>query len=150
MAASVTSMPNVAPHMPDPHYRVGILLDSLVGGGAERMALNFAESLRALGHDAHVFLVANTIDTALAVLLIVYGVYSHVTMHKRDIYDHRTVLFADLKASMELLAGRDPEEARTLLDPVLERDVNDIAFERLGFGNHRRATHPRPRSLGTR
>jgi class 3 adenylate cyclase len=32
-----------------------------------------------------------------------------------------TVLFADLKGSMELLAGRDPEEARQLLDPVLER-----------------------------
>jgi len=32
-----------------------------------------------------------------------------------------TVLFADLKGSMELLADRDPEEARTILDPVLER-----------------------------
>ena len=31
-----------------------------------------------------------------------------------------TVLFADLKGSMELLAERDPEEARQLLDPVLE------------------------------
>src|SRR5262249_55843019 len=31
-----------------------------------------------------------------------------------------TVLFADLKGSMELLANRDPEEARKLLDPVLE------------------------------
>jgi len=32
-----------------------------------------------------------------------------------------TVLFADLKGSMELLADRDPEEARQILDPVLER-----------------------------
>jgi class 3 adenylate cyclase/tetratricopeptide (TPR) repeat protein len=31
-----------------------------------------------------------------------------------------TVLFADLKWSMELLAERDPEDARQLLDPVLE------------------------------
>jgi class 3 adenylate cyclase/tetratricopeptide (TPR) repeat protein len=31
-----------------------------------------------------------------------------------------TVLFADLKGSMELLADRDPEEAREILDPVLE------------------------------
>ena len=31
-----------------------------------------------------------------------------------------TVLFADLKGSMELLADRDPEQARDLLDPVLE------------------------------
>src|SRR5215813_1436270 len=28
-----------------------------------------------------------------------------------------TVLFADLKGSMELLADRDPEEARQILDP---------------------------------
>jgi Double zinc ribbon len=31
-----------------------------------------------------------------------------------------TVLFADLKGSMELLADRDPEEAGKILDPVLE------------------------------
>src|SRR5216117_2663146 len=31
-----------------------------------------------------------------------------------------TVLFADLKGSLELIADRDPEEARQLLDPVLE------------------------------
>jgi class 3 adenylate cyclase/tetratricopeptide (TPR) repeat protein len=31
-----------------------------------------------------------------------------------------TVLFADMKGSMGLLADRDPEEARKLLDPVLE------------------------------
>src|SRR5262249_60803409 len=32
-----------------------------------------------------------------------------------------TVLFADLKGSLELLADRDPEDARALLDTVLER-----------------------------
>jgi class 3 adenylate cyclase/tetratricopeptide (TPR) repeat protein len=32
-----------------------------------------------------------------------------------------TVLFADLKGSLELLVDRDPEDARRLLDPVLER-----------------------------
>src|SRR5256712_13974225 len=37
-----------------------------------------------------------------------------------------TVLFADLKGSMELLAGRDPEEARKLLDPVLERMMEAV------------------------
>ena len=31
-----------------------------------------------------------------------------------------TVLFADLKSSMELLGDRDPEEARSVLDPILE------------------------------
>jgi class 3 adenylate cyclase/tetratricopeptide (TPR) repeat protein len=39
---------------------------------------------------------------------------------------HITVLFADLKGSMELLADRDPEEARTLLDPVLERMMEAV------------------------
>jgi len=37
-----------------------------------------------------------------------------------------TVLFADLKGSMELLAGRDPEEARKILDPVLERMMEAV------------------------
>jgi len=37
-----------------------------------------------------------------------------------------TVLFADLKGSMELLADRDPEEARKLLDPVLDRMLEAV------------------------
>jgi len=37
-----------------------------------------------------------------------------------------TVLFADLKGSMELLADRDPEEARAILDPVLERMMEAV------------------------
>jgi class 3 adenylate cyclase/tetratricopeptide (TPR) repeat protein len=37
-----------------------------------------------------------------------------------------TVLFADLTGSMELLADRDPEEARKLLDPVLERMIEAV------------------------
>jgi class 3 adenylate cyclase len=37
-----------------------------------------------------------------------------------------TVLFADLKGSMELLAGRDPEDARRVLDPVLERMMEAV------------------------
>ena len=37
-----------------------------------------------------------------------------------------TVLFADMKGSMELLADRDPEEARKLLDPVLERMMDSV------------------------
>ena len=37
-----------------------------------------------------------------------------------------TILFADLKGSMELLADRDPEEARNLLDPVLERMIEAV------------------------
>src|SRR5512134_2712014 len=37
-----------------------------------------------------------------------------------------TVLFADMKGSMELLAERDPEDARRLLDPVLERMMEAV------------------------
>ncbi len=36
---------------------------------------------------------------------------------------HVTVLFADVKGSMQLLANRDPEEARELLDAVLARMI---------------------------
>ena len=37
-----------------------------------------------------------------------------------------TVLFADLKGSMELIAERDPEEARAILEPVLERMMEAV------------------------
>src|SRR3989442_9643772 len=37
-----------------------------------------------------------------------------------------TVLFADLKSSMEMLAGRDPEDARALLDPVLKTMIDSV------------------------
>lgn len=37
-----------------------------------------------------------------------------------------TVLFADMKGSMELLAERDPEDARRILEPVLERMMEAV------------------------
>jgi len=37
-----------------------------------------------------------------------------------------TVLFADIKGSMELLADRDPEDARKLLDPVLQHMMEAV------------------------
>jgi class 3 adenylate cyclase/tetratricopeptide (TPR) repeat protein len=37
-----------------------------------------------------------------------------------------TVLFADVKGSMELVADRDPEEARSILDPVLEHMMEAV------------------------
>jgi len=40
------------------------------------------------------------------------------------------VLFTDLKGSMELLADRDPEEARKLLDPVLEHMIPPSLLQR--------------------
>jgi glycosyltransferase involved in cell wall biosynthesis len=42
--------------------RIGLLVDSLIGGGAERVALNFAENFTALGHDVHVFIVRDEIE----------------------------------------------------------------------------------------
>jgi hypothetical protein len=50
-----------------------------------------------------------------------------------------TVLFADLKGSMELLADRDPEEARQLLDPVLDR----MMAARPSVRRHRQPGHGR-------
>src|SRR5262245_4640835 len=37
-----------------------------------------------------------------------------------------TVLFADLKGSLEMLVDRDPEDARKLLDPVLQRMMEAV------------------------
>jgi class 3 adenylate cyclase/tetratricopeptide (TPR) repeat protein len=37
-----------------------------------------------------------------------------------------TVLFADIKGSTEMLADRDPEEARRILDPVLQRMMDAV------------------------
>jgi len=37
-----------------------------------------------------------------------------------------TVLFADLKGSMELISERDPEDGRKILDPVLERMMEAV------------------------
>jgi class 3 adenylate cyclase len=46
-----------------------------------------------------------------------------------------TALFADLKGSMELFADRDPEDARKLLDPVIER-MMDAVHRYEGTVNH--------------
>jgi Double zinc ribbon/Adenylate and Guanylate cyclase catalytic domain len=37
-----------------------------------------------------------------------------------------TVLFADMKGSMELMTDRDPEDARKLLDPILEHMMEAV------------------------
>ena len=55
-----------------------------------------------------------------------------------------TVLFADMKGSMELLADRDPEEARKLLDPVLERMMEAVQALPISLRQHLR--HRRLRS----
>ena len=66
-----------------------------------------------------------------------------------------TVLFADLKGSMELLADRDPEESRKILDPVLELMMEAVhryegtVRERAGVTGtcHPIRGHRRPRML---
>lgn len=42
--------------------RVGLFVDSLMGGGAERVALNFAAKFIEMGHDAHVFVLHPPIE----------------------------------------------------------------------------------------
>ncbi|MGH7331990.1 MAG: zinc-ribbon domain-containing protein [Candidatus Rokuibacteriota bacterium] len=39
---------------------------------------------------------------------------------------HVTVLFADMKGSLELLADRDPEQARQILDPILSAMMDAV------------------------
>ena len=54
-----------------------------------------------------------------------------------------TVLFADMKGSTQLIADRDPEEARTLLAPVLERMMEGRAAARRRRDDGRRAVRAR-------
>src|ERR1700712_5749663 len=45
--------------------RIGLLIDSLIGGGAERVVLNLASAFRQLGHEVHVIVVRNEIQHVL-------------------------------------------------------------------------------------
>ena len=49
----------------------------------------------------------------------------HMTI-KSGLEERVTVLFEDLTGSMELLADRDPEEARKILDPVRELMIEAV------------------------
>ncbi len=42
--------------------KIGLLIDTLIGGGAERITLNLYDAFTELGHEAHIFLVANKIE----------------------------------------------------------------------------------------
>ena len=72
------------------------------------------------------------------------GVYTPPHLAQRILADRKalegerklvTVLFADTKGSMELLADRDPEDARRLLDAVLARMI-DAVHRYEGTVNH--------------
>jgi len=49
----------------DKPRRIGLLIDSLIGGGAERVVLNLAQAFRNLGHDVHVIVVRREIQHSL-------------------------------------------------------------------------------------
>lgn len=46
--------------------RIGLLIDSIIGGGAERVVLNFHSIFTQLGHDVHIILVKNEIHHSVA------------------------------------------------------------------------------------
>ncbi|MEC5385248.1 glycosyltransferase [Uliginosibacterium sp. H3] len=48
-----------------PCRRIGLLIDSLIGGGAERVVLNLAAAFHQLGHQVHVIVVRNEIQHTL-------------------------------------------------------------------------------------
>ncbi len=45
--------------------RIGLLIDSLIGGGAERVVLNLAAAFRQLGHQVHIIVLRNEIQHLL-------------------------------------------------------------------------------------
>lgn len=42
--------------------KIGLLIDTLIGGGAERIVLNFAETFAKFGHEVHIILIKNIIE----------------------------------------------------------------------------------------
>lgn len=47
------------------HRRIGLLIDSLIGGGAERVVLNLAQAFVQLGHEVHIILLRHEVHHAL-------------------------------------------------------------------------------------
>lgn len=45
--------------------RIGLLIDSLIGGGAERVVLNLAQAFERLGHEVHIILLRNDVHHSL-------------------------------------------------------------------------------------
>ncbi len=54
--------------------RIGLLIDSLIGGGAEKVVLNLAEGFSSQGHDVHIILIKDKIQHDIN--------NSHYTIHK--------------------------------------------------------------------
>lgn len=66
-----------------PPRRIGLLIDSLIGGGAERVVLNLAEGFRKHGHEVHLILVAHQIQHVLPAGLQVHALseQGHLVRH---------------------------------------------------------------------
>ncbi len=58
----------------DNKKRIGLLIDSLIGGGAEKVVLNLAEGFSSRGHDIHIILIKDEIQHDIN--------NSHYTIHK--------------------------------------------------------------------
>jgi len=84
-------------------------------GGCGRSLTPFAATAEPKFHSPHVYTPKHLAEKILTSRSALEGERKQVT-----------VLFADLKGSMELLADRDPEEARKLLDPILERMMEAV------------------------
>lgn len=54
-----------AGHLSGDRHRIGLLIDSLIGGGAERVTLNLARAFSQLGHDVHIFVLKNEVQYEL-------------------------------------------------------------------------------------
>ncbi len=78
-------------------------------------------------HTAHGAESSAAFDASPSTAAVSPGYLAEKILHSRSALEGERkqviVLFADLKGSMELLADHDPEEARQLLDPVLERMI---------------------------
>jgi glycosyltransferase involved in cell wall biosynthesis len=91
--------------------RIGLLVDSLIGGGVERVVLNLAEQFHGRGHEVHVIVVRDEVEFKL----------------QRDKYRVHT------------LSGRGPLSRlrplnKWLLARRLSRTVRTISADRGGFG----------------
>jgi class 3 adenylate cyclase/tetratricopeptide (TPR) repeat protein len=84
-------------------------------GGCGRSLISSAATAGPKFHSPHVYTPKHLAEKILTSRSALEGERKQVT-----------VLFADLKGSLELLADRDPEEARKLLDPVLERMMEAV------------------------
>jgi glycosyltransferase involved in cell wall biosynthesis len=64
--------------------RIGLLIDSLIGGGAERVVLNLAQGFRQRGHEVHIILVRNEIQHTLP-----EGIHLHTLSENGFLTRHR-------------------------------------------------------------